>query len=103
MNYCIILSVKLLKKKNQMSKSKEPKKLTLTEKRSIAGSVGAASRWENHEKKPTKLVRMYTYDYDYLADLSRNNGVPVVLLVHRCIQHIRLNHGYSSLWSSDND
>lgn len=80
----------------------EKKKLSLSEKRSIAGSAGAASRWENHEKKPTKLVRMYQDDYDYLADLSRINCVPVVLLVHRCIQHIRFNHGLSALWSSDN-
>ena len=79
------------------------KKLSLSEKRSIAGSAGAASRWENHEKKTTKQVRMYTDDYDYLAGLSRNNGVPVVLLVHRCIQHICNRHGLSALWSSDND
>ena len=78
------------------------KKLTLSEKRSKAGSAGAASRWENHEKKPTKLVRMYTDDYDYLAGLSRNAGYPVVLLVHRCIQHIRVNHGFSALSSSYN-
>lgn len=78
------------------------KELTLSEKRSRAGSAGAASRWENHEKKPTKLVRMYTDDYDYLATLSRNAAYPVVLLVHRCIQHIRAEHGFSALSSSCN-
>lgn len=78
------------------------KKLTLSEKRSKAGSAGAASRWENHEKKPTKLVRMYTDDYDYLACLSRNFHYSVVLLVHRCIQHIRDQHGFSALFSSYN-
>ena len=69
----------------------------------MSGSVGAASRWENHVKKPTKLVRMYTDDYDYLAGLSRNSRYSVVLLVHRCIQHIRHKHGFSALSSSDND
>lgn len=86
-----------------MRKQKKPKKLTLSEKRSIAGSAGAASRWENHEKKPTKLVRMYTYDYDYLDSLSLGLNLPVVLLVHRCIQHIRFCHRPSELRSADND
>ena len=78
------------------------KNFTLSEKRSKAGSAGASSRWENHEKKPTKLVRMYTDDYDYLASLSRNSDYSVVLLVHRCIQHIRDKHGYSALCSPYN-
>ena len=76
--------------------------MSLSQKRSIAGSAGAASRWDNHEKKPTKLVRMYIDDYDYLDVLSRNTNYPVVLLVHRCIQHIRDCHGYSALSSSFN-
>lgn len=79
------------------------KKLSLSEKCSLAGSAGAASRWKNHAIKSTTHMRIYKDDYDYLACLSRNNGVPVVLLVHRCIQHIRHRHGLSALWSSDND
>lgn len=86
-----------------MRKQKKSKILTLSEKCSLAGSAGAASRWKNHEIKPTTHTRIYRDDYDYLAGLSRNNGVPVVLLVHRCIQHIRLRHGLSALWTADND
>lgn len=85
-----------------MRKQKKSKILTLSEKRSIAGSAGAASRWENHDKIPTKLVRMYTDDYDYLASFSRNSGYPVVFLVHRCIQHIRNRHGFSAFSPSFN-
>ena len=75
------------------------KKKNDVDQHSAAGKLGAASRWKDHETIPTKLTRIYTDDFNYLADLSANSGYPVVLLVHRCIQHIRDKHGYSSLWS----
>ena len=71
--------------------------------KSRAGKLGAAARWTDHEKIPTKLTRIYTDDFNYLADLSSNSGYPVVLLVHRCIQHIRHKHGYRALWSGNLD
>lgn len=82
---------------------RKQKKLTLTEKRSLAGSAGAASRWENHKKKPTKQVRMYTHDFDYLDSISLGLNLPIVVLVHRCIQHIRCCHGPSALRSTYDD
>lgn len=86
-----------------MRKQKKSKKLTFSEKCSIAGSAGAASRWQNHKKIPTTHMRIYKDDYAYLVDLSYFNRVPVVLMVHRFIQYIRDNHGLSKFWSSDND
>lgn len=91
------------KKKFIYPYNRNKKVLTLSEQRSMAGSVGAASRWQNHEKKFTKLVRMYTYDYDYLHSLSLGLNLPVVVLVHRCIQHIRVCHGPSALRSTYDD
>lgn len=79
------------------------KKKNDVDKHSVAGKLGAAIRWHDHKKKPTKLTRIYTDDYDYLNSLSANSGYPVVLLVHRSIQHIRHKHGYSALCSSDYD
>ena len=70
---------------------------------SKAGKVGAAVRWFDHEKISTKLTRIYTDDFNYLADLSFSSGYPVVLLVHRCIQHLRLKHGYSAVLSPNID
>lgn len=79
------------------------KKKNDVDQHSLAGKAGAAVRWLDHEKIPTKLTRIYTDDFNYLADLSSNSGYPVVLLVHRCIQHIRHHHGYSALWSGNID
>ena len=76
------------------------RKKNKVDQHSAAGKLGVASRWKDHDKKPTKLVRMYTDDYDYLAHISSNFGLPVVLLVHRCIQHIRDKHGSSAFSST---
>lgn len=37
---------------------------SLSATRSFAGKLGMASRWHGHEKKKTKLIRIYQDDYD---------------------------------------
>ena len=68
------------------------KKKNNVDRHSFAGKLGAAARWKDHEKKSTKLVRMFKDDYDFLANSSHGLGLPVIIMVHRCIQHIRDCH-----------
>lgn len=42
---------------------------------SRAGRLGASMRWENHVKVSTSLIRINTYDRDYLFCLANRRRV----------------------------
>lgn len=58
-------------------------------KKSAAGKLGAASRWKDHVKLSTTLIRVYKNDADYLANLAAVSSSSVAVLVSRLIQSLR--------------
>lgn len=39
-----------------------------------AGKIGSSSRWFNHVKIKTKLIKVHEYDYDLISELSSVHG-----------------------------
>ena len=62
---------------------------------SRAGKIGASLRWENHVKVSTSLIRINTYDRDYLSFLASRRRVSVGRVV--CIVCQLLRSGKISL------
>lgn len=63
--------------------------MNIVNQKSAAGKLGAASRWKNHVKIPTTLIRVNKNDADYLTDLASFSGNSVAVLVSRIIQLLR--------------
>ena len=53
----------------------------ISELRRKAGLAGSASRWANHEKVSTSLIRINSHDRDYLSHLAACRRVSVVRVV----------------------
>lgn len=66
---------------------------------SRAGKIGSSSRWKNHIKEETKLVRVYTNDYDFIASYCDNFGISFIMAFRYLCRFVRRNHGYSAyIW-----
>lgn len=55
---------------------------------SKAGKIGAASRWKNHVKIQTILIRVNKNDADFFTSLASRSGLSVAVLVHRFVQSL---------------
>lgn len=56
---------------------------------SRAGKIGASIRWENHVKVSTSLIRINTYDRDYLTYVAAYRRVSVgrvVAIICECLR-----------------
>lgn len=60
--------------------------LTISERNSIAGKAGAASRWKFHQKIKTTFIRIHQDDATTLTNLASSACVSVGVLVHRVLQ-----------------
>ena len=56
---------------------------------SRAGQLGASIRWENHVKVSTSLIRINTYDRDYLSRLAARRRVSVGCIVGSVCDFLR--------------
>lgn len=63
--------------------------MKVVNQKSFAGKLGAASRWKNHVKISTTLIRVNKNDAAFLTDLASCYGISVGVLVSRIIQLLR--------------
>lgn len=57
--------------------------------KSFAGKLGSASRWKDHVKVETTLIRVNTYDRDFLVCLASDNSLSVASVVSRLCRALR--------------
>lgn len=70
--------------------------MNIVNKKSVAGKLGAASRWKDHKHIKSKLARIYQDDFDFISGYCSNADIPFIVAFHRLCAFVIHRHGYSA-------